>query len=221
MHGGYTTNINMLPADKIQQWHEVENNLQLADIILVHGEHSFYKKIQERSNSYWNHVALVLQPPQPELGIRGAFIIGAIDSGIEVHRLRKYSEERDRYDIGVKRLSGLTDEMRKHILSFMLNKIDAPYDYTRLFGYLFEGVLKTLLPKNTFKKVRRAFITSQPNAFVCSTFIQHAFFESVSKKMQPQTFAREHVRSLMEIEETTPADFAHSSNYEWVFNPHS
>lgn len=208
-------------SKKMNEWYVVENQLKTADIILVHGKNRIFKTIQERGNSYWNHLAVVLQAPQPALGIRGAFIIGAIDSGIEVHRLRKYSEEMDRFDIGVKRLPGLTDEMRQQILSYMLNKIDAPYDYTRLFGYIFEGVLMACLPKKLFKKVRRAIITSQPNSFVCSTFIQHAFFESVPRKMQAKTFAREHLRSLMEIEEITPADFARSENYEWVFNPHN
>ncbi len=210
----------MRSPDKIQEWRAVENQLQVADIILVHGERRFYRSIQKRSNSYWNHVAVVLQPPRPDLGIRGAFIIGAIDSGIEVHRLRKYSEDMGRFDIGVKRFPGLTEEMRRHILSFMVNKIDAPYDYTRLLGYLFEGALKACLPQKLFKKVRRAIITSQPNSFVCGTFIQRAFFESVPKKTQTQTFAREHLRSLLEMEEITPADFARSPNYEWVFNPH-
>ena len=210
----------MLSQDQIKQWREIENGLQVADIILVHGNSPFFRAIQRRSGSYWNHMAVVLQPPKPELGIRGAFIIGAIDSGIEVHRLRKYSEDTERFDIGVKRFPGLTAEMCQHILSYMLNKIDSPYDYTRLAGYLFEGVLRTVLPKKIFKKVRHFFIASRPNAFVCSTFIQHAFFESVSKNMQSQTFAREHVDKLLEIEETTPADFARSKNYEWVFNEH-
>lgn len=207
-------------SETIERWRQVESQLKLADIILVHGETPIRRAIQQRTNSYWNHVALVLQPPQLSLGIRGAFIIGAINHGIEVHRLRKYSEERDKFDIGVKRLPWLTDEMREDILSFMLNKIDAPYDYTRLFGYIFEGALKFCLPKNLFKTVRRHIVSSQPNSFVCSTFIQHAFLESVPSKMQAKTFARDHLRSLLEIEETTPADFAQSTNYEWVFNPH-
>ncbi len=207
-------------ADKTRQWREIENNLQIADIILVHGERAFYRAIQRRSNSYWNHVAVVLQTPKPELGIRGAFIIGAIDSGIEVHRLRKYSEDMEKFDIGVKRFPGLTEEMRKQVLSYMINKVDAPYDYMRLLGYVFEGVLKFFLPKKIFKKVRRFLISAQPNAFVCSTFIQHAFFESVPNKMQSKTFAREHVQRLLEIEETTPGYFVRSPHYEWVFNPH-
>ncbi len=210
----------MQASEKTKQWHAVESRLEVADIILVHGTSRLFKTIQQRSSSYWNHVAVVLQPPIPTLGIRGAFIIGAIDSGIEVHRLRKYSEEMDRFDIGVKRFPGLTDEMRKHIISYMLNKIDAPYDYTRLLGYIFEGALKACLPKKLFKKVRRLIITSHPNSFICSSFIQHAFFESVSGKMQPQTFVRERLHSLVEMEEVTPADFARSPNYEWIFNPH-
>ncbi|MBI2037653.1 MAG: hypothetical protein HYT15_01820 [Candidatus Magasanikbacteria bacterium] len=207
-------------SEKMQQWHSVESQLKLADIILVHGETPIRRAIQKRTGSYWNHVALVLQPPQLSLGMRGAFIIGAINKGIEVHRLRKYSEERGKFDIGVKRLPWLTDEMRENILLFMLNKIDSPYDYTRLFGYIFEGMLKFILPKEAFKKVRRSIVVSEPNSFVCSTFIQHAFLESVPRKMQAKTFARDHLRSLLEIEEMTPADFAHSQNYEWIFNPH-
>ena len=210
----------MEPSEKTRQWREVESRLQIADIILVHGERSLYRAIQKRSGSYWNHVAVVLQPPRPELGIRGAFIIGAIDSGIEVHRLRKYSEDMGKFDIGVKRFPGLTEEMRQHILSYMLNKIDSPYDYMRLVGYLLEGTLRAILPKKLFKKVRRAIISAQPNSFVCSTFIQHAFFESVSGKMQTRTFARERRHSPAEMNEITPADFARSSNYEWIFNPH-
>src|SRR3989344_1585275 len=210
----------MEPSEKTRQWREVESRLQIADIILVHGERSLYRAIQKRSGSYWNHVAVVLQPPRPELGIRGAFIIGAIDSGIEVHRLRKYSEDMGKFDIGVKRFPGLTEEMRQHILSYMLNKIDSPYDYMRLVGYLLEGTLRAILPKKLFKKVRRAIISAQPNSFVCSTFIQHAFFESVPAKMQTRTFARERLRSPAEMDEITPADFARSPNYEWIFNPH-
>jgi len=204
----------------LKEWSEIEPQLEIADIILVHGADFLSRAIQRRSESYWNHVALVLQPPHFELGIKGAFIIGAIDSGIEVHRLRKYSEQPDIFTLGVKRFPGLTDDARKNIISFLLNQIDAPYDYTRLFGYLFENALKTCLPRSLFKKVRRSILTSQPDSFVCSTFIQKAFFESVPKKLQTNTFARENLKSLAELDQTTPADFARSTNYEWIHNPH-
>lgn len=210
----------MASFEHTEEWHKVESQLQLADIILVHGTGYIHRAIQERSGSYWNHTALVLQPPRPDLGIRGAFIVGAIDSGIEVHRLRKYSERSYRFDIGVKRLPGLTESVKQHILSFLLNKIDQPYDYTRLVGFLLENFLKSFLSKKMFKKLRRAVISSNPDSFVCSTFMQHAFFESVPRQMQTKTLVREHLRSLAELDEVTPADFARSPNYEWIFNPH-
>ena len=129
------------PEARAAGWHQVERGLQIADIILVHGEARFFRAIQRKSGSYWNHAALVLRPPDPEIGLHGAFIIGAIEKGIEVHRLRKYSENFDQFDIGVKRFPGLNDAGRAQIVSYLLNALDAPYDYPRLFGFLFEGAL--------------------------------------------------------------------------------
>src|SRR3989338_7820055 len=200
-------------------WHTVEPTLQVADIILVHGKGPLNRAIQRASKSYWNHVALVLQPAQPAVGIKGAFIIGAIDRGIEIHRLRKYSEHLDRFDIGVKRFPGLTLETRKRIVSFLLNELDASYDYTRLFAYLAATLIAPFSPR-LYDYIRRAARTAHPNSYVCSTFIQRAFFLSVPSDRELQAFARSGMTSLEELEEIKPAAFPHSPHYEWIFNPH-
>ncbi len=201
-----------------EAWKKIVPKLQLADIILTHDERSVLSNsIRSVTNSYWNHVVMVFFLPDEKLLFNNTLVIGAETHGIEVHRLQRYTNHFDYIDVGVKRVPGLSEELREKVLSYVMNHIDIPYDYTRLFGFILNTV------ENYFKKGNahlRTFLTNR-DTFICSSFVQKAFYETTMPQKKSQMIFKNGFDALSSLEEVTPADIALSENCDWIYNPHT
>lgn len=177
--------------------------------------------IRKVTKSYWDHVALVLFSKDVAKGQYYNQIIEAVaPRGIEVHKLDKYLKDPEKYEIGIKRVPDLDPETRKRILSFMLMNVDIPYDYLRLLGFLLKFVELKLKGGN--KHVKDFLINK--DTFVCSSFIQKAFYNAVAKEQKQAVVFKDGIdkRDLpLALEEVTAADIARSKNCEWIYNPHN
>lgn len=91
------------------------------------------------SHSHWNHSALVFQVIHQKNADPEVLIVEALDRGIEIHRLHNYLDAKE-FDVRIKRLPNLTERERERILGYFLEKIDTPYDFTRLFGYMLNRI---------------------------------------------------------------------------------
>lgn len=197
-----------------KKWPKIEAQLMVGDILLFHKRRGpLSKLIQFRSKSHWSHSALVFKD-QDIIKYGSPLIIEAFKSGIEVHRLKKYTQQFSEYDIGVKRFADISTEQRAELVkSFMLNNIDVPYDYGVLFTYLFSGIFARISQK-LYSKFAKRFVNM--DAFVCSSFIHNAFHAF----KQHQTFDMQDKR-LKHIEQEkliTPAMIAADKDFEWIFN---
>lgn len=200
---------------KRQKWEKVESKLQVADIILAREKKYYSKIIQKGTDSYWSHTLLVFFVPDKKMLFKNTLVIGAQSRGIEIHRIQKFTEN---YDIGVKRVSGLSAETKERVLSFMFNNIDIPYDYTRLFA-LFLNYFINILRGGGKREHLKKFLINK-DAFICSGFIQKAFFEAMPKGKKDSVLFTEDKDAKLFMEEITPADIAQSKNCEWIYNPH-
>ena len=196
-------------------------DLQVADILLVHSRKGgLVKSIRKASRSYWNHNALVFQViPQPG-ALPEVLIVEALDHGIEIHRLQKYLRDPDDHVLGIKRVPDLTPEERARILSFFLEMIDTPYDFTRLLGLFLHRLVLRIAGVKVHDYIGQRLI--DVDNFVCSTFAQRAFYMGVAPNKRDRVIFRGSHGSnfLYQMEFISPGDIARSDNAEWIYNPH-
>ena len=186
--------------------------LKGADLVFVRIKKSWLRKLlQKVTNSYWDHVALVLYPVNKEKGNYLNLIIEAVDpSGIEIHKLDKYLKDPEKYEIGIKRVPGLSSETRQRILSFMLMNIDAPYYKFGFFKLLFALISD---------EYSRKYLGRQ--RYSCSSFVQKAFYEASTWGQREKFIFREDFLSPIELQGIiTPGDIASSDKSNWIYNKH-
>lgn len=200
---------------------EAVRDLQVADIVLTRTKRANWliRGIRKVSRSHWNHNALVFQVVRQEGIEPEILLVEALDHGIEIHRLRKYLDDKE-YDIGIKRVTGLTDEERERILAYFLEMIDTPYDFTRLFGYLMNRITLRLAGGKVRDMIAQRIINV--DNFVCSSFSQRAFYLGVAPNKREQMMFRKDAGTnfLFKMEFISPGDIARSDVAEWLYNPH-
>lgn len=207
--------------NKIERWKKIELKLQTADIILARENKYYSSLVRKVTNSYWSHIMIVFFIQKKEIPFKNILVISAETGGIEIHRMHKYTEmlKSNKYDLGVKRVQGLSPEEKRKVLAYMLNNIDIPYDYLRLFAFLI-NYLKNLFRIKNKKQILNNFLINK-NLFICSSFIQKAFFEAVLDDKKKKIIFSSKSNSSFFLEEVTPADIAKSKNCEWIYNPHN
>lgn len=193
--------------------------LRLADIVLVRHKHGLMRRLLRRvTRSYWDHAALVIFSRNPENGYAADIIIEAIQHGVmtslkrgfEIHRLEKYLNEPDNYDVGIKRFEWLPVEVQNRVRSFVLMNVDTPY-YPQSTTKFFLAWIS--------RSYRRLLLRRQ--RFSCSGMVQKAFYEAADWKERSKIIFRNVGYTPIQLQDiTTPADIAQSAACTWVWNPH-
>lgn len=198
---------------KRQEFIKLETELEIADILLIRYKGNvnlFGRSIQKITNSYWNHSALVFSTAKKNPLFHNTIIVEALAKGIELHKIQRYTKRPDKYDLGVKRVPGLTIEDRRRIRGYMMQNVGVPYDYPQILSILMSYI--TGQYKNYFLK---------KDAFICSGFIQSAFYNALGDKRNV-LFKDSQGKRVTDIlmGYTTPKDIATSDTTEWVYNKH-
>lgn len=202
---------------KIKAWRKFEPKLKIADIILTHNSPPnsrlwVSKKIREVTNSDWVHVALVFAIPNKKNQFNNVLIVEARDRGIEIHRIREYTKYIDFTHIGVKRVPSLSEKERQKVLAYMLNNVDTPYDFMRIFAIYIEKIFS----KNIFKD-KKSKLFNKDN-FICSSFVQKSYFKAAQKKHKQEVIFKDVFNNLLDLEDIYPSDIAKSKKCEWLFD---
>jgi len=205
---------------KLEEWGRFEPKLQLADIIMVRTKRSFIGwAIRKLTKSYWDHVALVFAVPNPQVQFYNYLIIEANRKGLEVHRIQEYTKNFRRYDIGVKRVPGMDVATRERVLAFMLNQVDQPYDLPRILGFVLRS-----FDLDVLKNFSNLFVDR--NDFICSSFIQKAFYDALPDDRKQSVVFREGLFRRQKTKEAfaellnyvSPGDIAKSDKSKWLYN---
>lgn len=196
--------------------------VKVGDIILMRYHRGrIYRAIREETNSYWNHSALVFSVLEDEHGHRTILVIEAMPHGVEIHRLQKYLNEPDEYEIGIKRLPFLTDEHRERFMGYFLDVLDTPYDFTRVAAFMGRKLFRWFGGERAEDYVAKRVINV--DQFICTSFAQRAFYLAVPPNLRQKTLFRESsddLNFLYQMEYISPGDIARSRNTEWLYNPH-
>jgi len=225
--------------------------LKRADIILTHSKGNFLGwLIRFGTKSYWNHAALIYVIRNPQQGYDTTFIMESGGAGIDIHNIAHYFQNPKKVDVGIKRLEkdwfqndnkngGL--RFRRKVRGFALSEIDDKYDHKLLLG-IARGIarqlilafifpwLRTKKPEKRRARIPRITKRLEVNAYICSGFVQWAYYEGVGKvleeegnssqsKLQDVIFNPELTQEDSEdtLLSTTPADLANSEKLTWKY----
>jgi len=198
---------------KSKEFKQLETQLDVADILLIRDNSKanlFARGIRRITKSYWNHTAFVFTNAKKYPLFSNVIIVEALAGGIELHKIQRYTSRPDKYDLGVKRMPGLNIADRRMVRGYMMQNVGVPYNYPQILKILISfisGDYKEYFLKN--------------NAFICSGFIQRAFYEAFNKDKQvlfKNISGKNSAETL--INYTTPKDVAVSDVTEWVYNKH-
>ncbi len=192
--------------------------LKIGDIIMVRhkkgGPMRFF--LRRITNSYWDHTALVIFAKNIEKGYAADIIIESIQyglvasfrQGVQIHRLEKYLNNPNKYDIGIKRFGFLNEELRDRVRAFVLMNVDTPYYPLYMFKFLLAWLSK---------RYRKYLLNRQ--RFSCSGFLQKAFYEAVDWEDRSKVIFRNVGYTPMQLQEiTNPSDIANSVSCTWLWN---
>ena len=200
-----------IKKQRAKAWKKFEPQLKVGDIILSREKTWLSKAICEATGSYWSHVLIVFAVPDGNFD--NVLLVSAERTGIEIHRIQQYTRDFDFYDLGVKRIPGLSAATRDKVLSYVLNNVDLPYDYGRLFGLFIDYLGNRFLGKRIVSPV------CNEHAFICSAFIQKAFYNVLPENKRDSVIFK-NKKDKFFLEEVTPADIAQSKNCQWLYNQH-
>lgn len=195
--------------------------LQRGDIVFIRHKKNIFRFFLRRymGKSYWDHAAMVLYPSESERGRDYTIIAESMRRGVPgffvtrtvaVHRLAIYLNKPRIYDVGIKRVKGLTKTQKIIATHIMLMNVDAPYWNWKKIRIM----IAAFLPP-----IRK--IIERKQRFSCSGIIQKAFYDVLPWEQKEKIVFKEGVWSPLELQElTTPADLARSSKSTWIFNEH-
>lgn len=203
----------------LERTHGPLPQLMIGDIIFVRHKKSLIRSfLRKVTDSYWDHTALVIFSRNPEKGYSSNIIAEAIQyhaidawqRGVEVHKMDRYLNEPDLYDVGVKRCMNIDDEIRDHVRAFTLMNVDAPY-YRLPFADLAFASVSKWIRKFVLKRQR----------FTCSGLIQKAYWNAAPWERRHGFAFRDFGDSPIELQElVSPGDIARSDVCEWIWNRH-
>jgi len=205
--------------------------LQRVDVLLIHTRRKLLSWIiRFAQKSYWNHVALVYVIRDQDRGYNHTFVIESEAHGVDIHKIDKYLCKPKQHDIAVLRVGADWFEnnldFQRQVRGFLLNEIDASYDYARLIQLgiqlLFSGFYTLLGVIGVFRRrgVSTKVTNLTPPSFICSGLAQVAYYHAAVKFDKPvaDVIADEAKRLDAEsLRSTTPRDYALSDQYEWQY----
>lgn len=199
---------------------EAMQHLEVGDIVLMRSRKRslFRRAIRELSQSYWTHAALVFETVKIGGTVVSVSIVEANET-IEVHRLETYVANGE-YDLGIKRLPGLTEIDRDRIRGFFLDALDIPYDYTYVFAIMMARIFSIFLGTSAYRWFVNKF--SHQNSYICTTFTQRALYLASAPQRRRASLFNTHpdLNIVEQMYLVNPQTISKSTNTDWVFNPH-
>lgn len=201
---------------------EAVNGLEVGDLVLFHKRTGLFQRMIRRAsgNAFWNHSAMVFDVIEVG-GKKEVILIEALDKGIEIHRLDRYTNNERDYVLGFKRLPGLTEPQKERIRGFFLDAVDTPYDFVTALSWLFKQPVLKVLGMRVKDFLERLAI--DPTLYVCTSFSQRAFYLALPPNERDRAFFISDHKETMDLNflfrmvDIAPIDIARSKNTVWLW----
>jgi hypothetical protein len=196
---------------EIEEIHGTLPDLDVADIVLIRIKGNFKRSLLRRvTNSYWDHVAMVIFEKNPTKGFPEHLLIESAPGGVMIHKLRKYMNNSKKYDVGIKRVTWLSEDLKNRVRALMLLNVDAPY-YPYSFWKLVFSMISDPLSRAILGRQR----------YSCSSFVQKCFYEAMDwNDRHMVVFSDDYVSPLQFQNVVPPASISKSPKSEWIYNKH-
>ncbi len=207
------------PKSLYKSYDEAVKHLQIGDIVFFHGKFGWKRAINRIiGRSYWTHVSIVFEIVKSGDEILSVILIEANET-VRLHRLETFAIQDYEFEIGFKRVPGLTPKEIDRFRGFFLDVIDIDYDYDHVAYLLFQFILSRFIGVSWTKKLVRHVLTT--DEYICSSFVQRALYLAVEPQKRRETlFLGNDVPYALAQGLVLPRDIAASKNTVWLYNPH-
>ena len=203
---------------------EADFHLRHGDILLSRSPTFASQVIRFISGQFFSHAAVVFLLPQKLQHFTHTFVIESLFNGVGIANLESYTSWRNPVEeVGVLRLEGreFTKDFFRRANGTLLNELNKPYDFTRLWHLAVASVLGRKGGGSQLPQKHRRFRRWYPRQFICSGFIQFGFHQAaVEENIDTQDVILTNGLanpSMDDLMGTTPEDLAKSDKLTWKY----
>ncbi|MDE2445497.1 MAG: hypothetical protein KGO94_04905 [Alphaproteobacteria bacterium] len=160
---------------------EADHWLNRGDILLSRSPLIASLLIRLASGSFFSHAALVFLLPQKSEHFTNTFVIESLFRGVGIANLETYVSGRNPIEeVGILRLEGqgLNQEFFKRVNGILLNEVNKPYDFRRLWRIALSTLFGLQQAVNRMRRRPNIYRRWMPRQFICSGFIQYGLFQA-------------------------------------------
>lgn len=216
-------------------------HLQQGDIVLFRRKGSFFaRNLTRLTGDYFSHSGLIFATPRTDPGFTKTYVLECKFSGVDITPIDHFIKKRGAYVLCVKRFERdwVDARMRRIIRGHALNYIKAEYSFRTLTDLFLRAEAHILYPRSKSphhraqvleRNLRRGF--KLPRAFICSGFVQFAFYEAVKQAMDKELspfeeeiladcyFSAERWTNSLQADllSVSPQDMADTSRLSWKY----
>ncbi len=195
-----------------------------GDILLSRSPFLASRLIRVASNSFFSHAALVFLLPQRHEHFTKTFVIESLFKGVGIANLETYVSGRTPVEeVGILRLEGkgFTQDFFKCANGILLNEVNKPYDFHRLWRIALNTIFGFQLAVNTLRHRTNVYRRWFPRQFICSGFIQYGLYQAaLFTKIQTSRVILKRGLSDPSPDEmmgVTPEDLSTSDKLTWKY----
>jgi hypothetical protein len=203
---------------------DADRYLNRGDILLSRSPLLASRLIRLFSKSFFSHAALVFLLPQRSEHFTNTFVIESLFKGVGIANLETYVSGRNPVEeVGILRMEGegFAQDYFKLANGILLNEVNKPYDFSRLWRIALSTVFGLNLAIQRLQRGPNVYRRWMPRQFICSGFIQFGYFKAAefAKIETSRVVLRNGVDSPTpdEMMATTPEDLATSNKLTWKY----
>ena len=203
---------------------DADRYLNRGDILLSRSPFLASRLIRIASKSFFSHAALVFLLPQSKEHFTSTFVIESLFKGVGIASLETYVGGRNPVEeVGILRLEGkgFTEDFFKRANGILLNEVNKPYDFHRLWRIALNTLFGFQLAANKLRRRTNVYRRWFPRQFICSGFIQFGLYQAahLSHLETARVILKRNFKdpSPDEMMGVTPEDVATSDKLTWKY----
>ena len=203
---------------------DADDFLARGDILLSRSPTFASRIIRKFSGHFFSHAAVVFLLPQGLEHFTHTYVIESLFKGVGIGNLEDYVGGRHPIEeVGILRLEGrgFNRDFFKRANGTLLNEVNRPYDYARLWSVALSTVFGFHRAVQRMRNSTNIYRRWYPRQFICSGFIQFGYYEAA----KADKIALDRViltnglnnPSTDQMMGTTPEDLATSDILKWKY----
>ena len=203
---------------------DADRFLNYGDILLSRSPLMGSRLIRIASGSFFSHAAIVFLLPQRHEHFMHTFVLESLFRGVGIANFETYVSGRNPVEeVGILRLEGkgFTQDFFKRANGILLDEVNKPYDFHRLWRIALSTVFGLQLAVQKMRRRPNIYRRWFPRQFICSGFIQYGLFQAAELSgIDPARVVLKNGLSAPSTDEMLgiiPEDVAASDKLKWKY----